>query len=97
MRNKHSRTFNHEYLTRKAGELGLTQAAIGRKLGVSSSPVSNWFTGRFNPKEKHIKALVALGFRESALVKTHGVQQVEETPANPLILPPPSSSIKTRG
>lgn len=89
MRNKDTRTFNHDYLVRRAQGLGLTQADLCRKLGVTSTPVSNWFNGKTNPKEKHINTLVAMGFRLSALVKSAGEVEHEEDDAKSLMLPPP--------
>lgn len=55
-----------ERIARLRGRLGLTQAALGRRCGVSRRTVSDWESGRSRPRPKRLCVLAkALGVAEA--------------------------------
>src|SRR5215467_15656755 len=46
--------------------IGLTQAGLGERLGVSRRSVAEWEGGLSYPKAEHLKQLIELGVRASA-------------------------------
>src|SRR5690242_20333525 len=46
--------------------IGLTQAGLAERLGVSWRAVAAWEAGESHPKAQHLKQLITLGVRASA-------------------------------
>lgn len=59
-------------------ERGLTQAELGRKVGVSEAAIRAYETGKRRPKQAHLERMAdALGVRPEAIAD-HGVDDVDE-------------------
>jgi transcriptional regulator with XRE-family HTH domain len=67
-------TFGQRMLTLRT-TLGLTQAGLAERLGVSRRAVAEWEAGSSYPKAERLKELIELGVRASAFA---AVQEAEE-------------------
>ena len=62
---KHDYAFGQMMLTLRT-HIGLTQAGLADRLGVSRRAVSEWEAGSTYPKAEHLKQLIALGVQQQA-------------------------------
>src|SRR3974377_1672989 len=62
---RHDYTFGQMMLTLRT-HIGLTQAGLADRLGVSRRAVSEWEAGSTYPKAEHLKQLIALGVQQQA-------------------------------
>jgi len=68
-------TFGQLMLTLRSA-IGLTQAALGERLGVSRRAVAEWETGLGYPKAERLKQLITLGMRASAFAAGREEQEI---------------------
>ncbi len=57
-------------------EIGLTQAGLANKLGVSRRAVGEWEAGNSYPKAQYLKELIALGVKSRAFHAKHEVEEI---------------------
>ncbi len=68
-------TFGQLVLTLRSA-IGLTQAALGERLGVSRRAVAEWEAGLGYPKAERLKQLITLGVRASAFAAGREEQEI---------------------
>jgi transcriptional regulator with XRE-family HTH domain len=56
--------------------IGLTQAGLGDRLGVSRRAVAEWEAGNNYPKADHLKQLIALGVRQHAFAVGREAEEI---------------------
>src|SRR5258707_3303924 len=56
--------------------IGLTQAGLGERLGVSRRAVAEWEAGSRYPKAKHLQQLIALAARSSAFAAGRDAEEI---------------------
>src|SRR5579864_4730536 len=57
-------------------EIGLTQAGLANKLGVSRRAVAEWEAGNSYPKVQHLKELIALGVKQQAFTAEREAEEI---------------------
>lgn len=66
MKGKHGEPWDAERVARLRRELGLTQADFADELGVRQQTVSEWETGRYQPRGASARMLGLLGEQRAA-------------------------------
>ncbi len=56
--------------------IGLTQASLAQRLGISRRAVSTWELGSNYPASAHLKELIVLGMRASAFPAGHEEEEI---------------------
>src|SRR6266849_10207094 len=56
--------------------MGLTQASLAQRLGISRRAVSTWELGSNYPASAHLKQLIVLGMRASAFPAGHEEEEI---------------------
>ena len=101
---EHDYAFGQLMLTLRT-QIGLTQAGLAKRLGVSRTAVIEWEAGSAYPKAPHLKALIALGVQQHAFPAgreaeeiaalwqaAHQKLRLDETWLAALLAPPPPPS-----
>src|SRR5258708_972683 len=65
--------------------IGLTQASLAQRLGISRRAVSTWELGSNYPASAHLKELIVLGMRASAFPAGHDEQAVAQPALGPRV------------